>query len=55
VVVVPLAGGRSGPVKARPGWAAAGIVLTGQVLMRTGLQLPVMHPDQALILHLTQA
>jgi alpha-galactosidase len=55
VAVVPLAGGRSGPAKAQPGWAAAGIVLTGQVLMRAGLQLPVMHPDQALILHLTQA
>ena len=52
---VPLAGGPSAQEIASPPWAADGIVLTGQVLMRVGLQMPVLHPEQALILHLTRA
>ena len=31
-----------------------GIVLTGEVLMRVGLQMPVLHPEQAMILHLAE-
>jgi len=53
VAAVPLAGGPSAQEIAAPPWAAAGIVLTGQVLMRVGLQMPVLHPEQALVLHLT--
>jgi Alpha-galactosidase len=55
VVPVPLAGGPSSQEIASPPWAEDGIVLTGEVLMRAGLQMPVLHPEQAMILHLTQA
>lgn len=52
VVPVPLAGGPSAQEISSPPWAAEGIVLTGQVLMQVGLQMPVLHPEQALILKL---
>jgi len=52
VTTVPLAGGPTAQEIAPPPWAADGIVLTGQVLMQVGLQMPVLHPEQALILHL---
>jgi alpha-galactosidase len=55
VAPVPLAGGPRAQEIASPPWAADGIVLTGEVLMRAGLQMPVLHPEQAMILHLTQA
>jgi len=55
VTTVPLAGGPSTQQVAAPPWEAATIVLTGQVLMRVGLQMPVLHPEQAVILHLTPA
>ena len=54
VVPVPLAGAPSSQEIASPPWAEDGIVLTGQVLVRVGLQMPVLHPEQAMILHLTQ-
>jgi len=54
VAPVPLAGGPSAQEIASPPWAANGIVLTGQVLMRVGLQMPVLHPEQVLILSLTK-
>jgi alpha-galactosidase len=55
VTTVPLAGGPSAQETAPPPWAADGIVLTGQLLMTVGLQMPVLHPEQALILHLGEA
>ena len=55
VLSVPLAGGPSAQEITSPPWAADGIVLTGQVLMRVGLQMPVLHPEQALVLHLGEA
>jgi alpha-galactosidase len=55
VVPVPLAGGPSAQEIASPPWAQDGIVLTGEVLMGAGLQMPVLHPEQAMILRLTQA
>ena len=55
VTTVPLAGGPSAQQVAAPPWEADTIVLTGQVLMRVGLQMPVLHPEQAVILHLTPA
>ena len=55
VSTVPLAGGPSAQQIAPPPWEADTIVLTGQVLMRVGLQMPVLHPEQAVILHLTPA
>ena len=55
VTTVPLAGGPNAQEITQPPWAADGIVLTGQVLMTVGLQMPVLHPEQALILHLGEA
>jgi len=55
VVPVPLAGGPSAQEIASPPWAQDGIVLTGEVLMVAGLQMPVLHPEQAMILRLTRA
>lgn len=52
VTTVPLAGGPSAQETAPPPWAGDGIVLTGQLLMTVGLQMPVLHPEQALILQL---
>jgi alpha-galactosidase len=50
---VPLAGG---PVPAQaepPAWLAeGGVTLPGRALATTGLQMPVLQPEQALILHL---
>jgi alpha-galactosidase len=54
VVQVPLAGGPNAQEIASPPWASEGLVLTGQLLMRVGLQMPVLHPEQALILKLTE-
>jgi len=54
VATVPLAGGPTAQEIASPPWSTTGIVLTGQVLMRVGLQMPVLHPEQALILRLGQ-
>mgnify|MGYP001792069326 CR=1 FL=1 len=52
VAAVPLAGGPSAQEIASPPWASEGLVLTGLVLMLVGLQMPVLHPEQALILRL---
>jgi alpha-galactosidase len=52
VAAVPLAGGPSAQEIASPPWASGDLVLTGQVLMQVGLQMPVLHPEQALILRL---
>ncbi len=54
VVPVPLAGGPGTQEISSSPWLADGIVLSGQVLMQVGLQMPVLQPEQALILHLTQ-
>ena len=32
--------------------AAGGLTVSGRVLMTVGLQVPVLHPEQALVLHL---
>lgn len=54
VAPVELAGGPSAQESPVPSWASAGLVLSGEVLMRVGLQLPVLNPEQALILHLAE-
>jgi alpha-galactosidase len=56
--VVPLrvAGGPRTTQVAGPAWyEAGGVVLTGRALAEAGLQLPVLAPEQALLLHLTPA
>ena len=54
VAPVELAGGPSAQEVAAPPWASKALVLTGEALMRVGLQTSLLHPEQALILHLTQ-
>src|SRR5438552_1902796 len=34
----------------RPPWMAEGLTTTGEALGRVGLQMPVLHPEQALLL-----
>jgi alpha-galactosidase len=38
--------------KEPPPWLAEGLTTTGEALERVGLQMPVLHPEQALLLHL---
>ena len=53
VTAPDLAGGPGTQQVAPPAWmAAGGLTLSGQVLMTVGLQVPVLHPEQALVLHL---
>jgi alpha-galactosidase len=54
VAPVELAGGPSVQEIAAPPWASKALVLTGEVLMAVGLQMSVLLPEQALILHLTE-
>ena len=49
-----LAGARTGVGRAEPPWWQAGeVALTGRVLDRVGLRLPVLDPESALLLELT--
>ena len=53
VTVPDLAGGPGTQQIAPPAWmAAGGLTVSGRVLMTVGLQVPVLHPEQALVLHL---
>ena len=52
VTQVTLAGGPSAQEIAAPPWASTGLVVTGEVLMHVGIQVPVLHPEQAIVLHL---
>ncbi len=45
--------GGLGPNRAAPGWWDAGVDLTGAQLALIGLQLPALHPETAILLHLT--
>ena len=51
---VPLPDDKSerGPARAQPAWLRDGIVLSGRHLAAAGLQMPVMNPESALLLHL---
>lgn len=53
VEVVPI-GGRpySGPNRTVPAWLDGGIELSGRALAASGLQLPALHPETAVVLHL---
>jgi alpha-galactosidase len=53
---VTIAGGPALRQAQPPGWlAGGGITLGGQALGAAGLQMPVLLPEQALLLHLTAA
>jgi alpha-galactosidase len=53
---VPVAGGPETKQAIAPVWLeAGGTTLAGRVLGEVGLPLPVLRPEQALLLHLTSA
>ena len=38
-----------------PAWLGAGVTLSGAALGLVGLQMPALHPEQALVLEVTAA
>ena len=55
VTPVPLPDPGRAPMRAAPPWWADGIELTGRQLAVHGVQLPVLNPESAVLLHLTTA
>ncbi len=53
VEVVPLPG-RAPRYRGAPGWLDEGVVLSGHQLAAHGIQLPVMNPESAILLHLVE-
>ncbi|MYJ36588.1 MAG: alpha-galactosidase, partial [Acidimicrobiaceae bacterium] len=51
----PLPGERSGPTHSSPPWWDKGAVLRGDELAHLGLQLPPLHPETAVLIHLDTA
>ena len=49
---VALPGERPGPARTQPRWLDQPTVLRGDELAHVGLQLPAMHPETALLIHL---
>ena len=52
VTHVALPGERGGLNRTRPVWFDEGVDITGDWLAQLGLQLPAMHPETAVLLHL---
>ena len=53
IELVPIGGqARLGSARRQPAWLRDGITLTGRQLAAHGLQLPVLHPETAILLHL---
>jgi alpha-galactosidase len=52
---LPLAGGPAVQQSEPPGWYERGVTLTGCALATAGLQMPVLQPEQALLIRLTAA
>jgi alpha-galactosidase len=50
---VRLAGGPAVQQSQPPGWYEGGVTLTGRALATAGLQMPILQPEQALLLRLT--
>jgi alpha-galactosidase len=55
VAPVSVAGEPETKQAAAPPWLAGGVTLGGRALAELGLPLPVLRPEQALLLHLTGA
>jgi alpha-galactosidase len=53
VEVIPMPRAGRVPARRQPAWIATGIDLTGRQLAVHGLQMPVMNPESATLLHLT--
>ena len=52
IELVPLPEVRLGSARSQPAWLDGGASISGQVLATIGLQLPVLWPESALVLHL---
>ncbi|MGB0114215.1 MAG: alpha-galactosidase [Ilumatobacteraceae bacterium] len=52
---VPLPGERWGAAYLQPAWLVDGLELTGRQLATHGLRPPTLHPESAILLHLTAA
>ncbi len=48
-----LPGERLGPGRTQPAWCVEGTTMTGATLASIGIQPPVMHPETAVLIHLT--
>jgi len=51
-IALPGGSAERGPGRTSPGWLKGGLELTGRELAVLGLQLPVMNPESALLVHL---
>lgn len=54
-IALPGGGAERGPARTSPTWLTAGVEMSGRELAVLGLQLPVMNPESALLIHLTTA
>jgi alpha-galactosidase len=52
-IALPGGGAERGPARTSPAWLSSGVELTGNELAVVGLQLPVMNPESALLIHLS--
>jgi alpha-galactosidase len=50
---VPLPGHRRGPAKSAPDWVAQGVTVSGQTLATVGVSLPILHPESAMLIHVS--
>jgi alpha-galactosidase len=50
---VELPGARPGPARHQPSWITAGCTMRGDELAAVGLQPPIMHPETAILIHLS--
>jgi alpha-galactosidase len=49
---VALPGERHGPTRTQPAWCLDGVEMSGAALTHVGLQMPALHPESALLIHL---
>jgi alpha-galactosidase len=52
-VPLPAGGAERGPARTSPAWLTTGAEMSGRELAVLGLQLPVMNPESALLIHLS--
>ena len=55
VGAVRLPGERTGPARSSPAWVEHGMAMRGDELAHLGLQMPAMHPETALLIHLSSS
>jgi alpha-galactosidase len=52
---LPPPGSRRAPTRSEPAWVADGVTVTGAQLAAIGVQPPALHPETAILFHLTTA